>query len=147
MKFLCKGCGVVSEGSEWDKSSGEVWVESYESIEKGGWYALDFICPSCGKKVSAELVGVNFVKREDVRVWREIDGVVLISICDLLDDLYGKSNWFRVKNDESMAEVKKFMDREKVGYYADVREDFSEYKAYGQALQEGFKYMIVEDMS
>jgi len=55
MRFLCKKCGVVSEGKDWDESSSDEFVESYEGIENG-CEGLEFICPCCGEQVGVVVI-------------------------------------------------------------------------------------------
>ena len=90
---------------------------------------------------------------DGVKVYRNVDGVRCISICDLMEHFYGDTafrGWDPAVNrshEQETADVKAWGTAHKASFYAEGREDFSLYAAARIARTEGNTLVIVEDLS
>jgi len=77
------------------------------------------------------------------------NGVRVISIVDLLENLFGKEvfQWNGPSYKEQSEGVKKWVAENNAHYYADVRENFSIFTGIHQAKKESKQIVVVEDLS
>jgi hypothetical protein len=74
------------------------------------------------------------------------DGVLVVSICDLFDELFGEDSYL-VEYDVTCAVLREWCNVWGASYYAAPREDYDEWAGVEQAHSEGHEIVVVEDLS
>jgi len=77
------------------------------------------------------------------------EGVAVINVCVLLDQLYGPE-WvsdFTRDYEVTQADIQAWCAKNGSHYYSRGREDFNTYDAVDEAQAKGLKVVVVEDLS
>jgi len=77
------------------------------------------------------------------------DGVAVINVCALLDQLYGPE-WasdFTRDYEVTQADIQAWCAKKGSHYYSRGSEDFNTYDAVDEARAKGLKVVVVEDLS
>jgi len=74
------------------------------------------------------------------------DGVLVVSVCDLFDELFGADSYL-VEYDVTSAALREWCNVWGASYYAEPREDYNEWAGVNQARREGNEIVVVEDLS
>ena len=89
---------------------------------------------------------------EDIPTYQEWDGVKVLSICAVLDRLFGKNNFkvpynYRLDWETRSKILMDWCEKNSVSYYAAPREEFFVSHGVDLALMDHNAFVVVEDLS
>lgn len=82
-----------------------------------------------------------------VPVFMYSQGITVLNICDVYNIMYGNSWENHPEYDSKCLDLKAYLIKYDVSYYACPSEQFFLHEGINLAIEEGNKFVIVEDMS